>query len=56
MYLEKNGFPQKTASRFLASVIESGKTPEIFKTDLIPEIYVGTKYRTFMAIETSKKI
>ena len=49
-------FNKKTASRFLASVIKSGKTPEIFKTDLIPEIYVGTKYRTFMAIETSKKI
>ena len=53
-YLEKNGIHQKTASRFQRSGIKSGKTSEIFDTALIPEIYVGSKYRTFMATKTSK--
>ena len=47
-------FIKQTASRFLGSGIKSGKTPEIFNTDLMPEIYVGSKCRTFMAIKTSK--
>ena len=52
--LEKNCIHQETPSRFLGSEIKSGKTPEIFNTDLIPEIYVGSKYKTFMARERSE--
>ena len=54
MQFGKEWHSPKNTSRFLANVKKSGKTPEIFNSDLIPNIYVGSKYRTFMAIETSK--